>query len=105
MLASLYDVKLTRWVEVAAPRTSSALPWFCTKSDAFCDLSVEPGAKTRVVSNGTDALALLITGLEPAGAWSTKVCCVMLPVIGSRWGVPGKATTTTGPLNASCEAA
>ena len=27
------------------------------------------------------------------------------PVIGLRCGVPGRATTTTGPLNASCEAA
>ena len=61
--------------------------------------------KTSVVSNGTEALPLLIRAFEPAGAWSTKAACVITPVIGLRDGVPGRATTTTGPLKASCEAA
>ena len=43
-------------------------------------------------------LALLMTGLEPAGAVRTNVRCVTTPVIGLSWGVPGKAMTTTGPL-------
>ena len=91
-------MKLTCVAGVEPPSTSSALPWFCTKSDAFWDLRAEPGANTSVVSKGTEALALLMTGLEPAGAWRTKVCWVTWPVIGLSWGVPGKAMTTTGPL-------
>src|SRR4051794_27595249 len=103
MDASLYDVKTTGWVE--DPSASNALPWFCTNSEAFSNLRVEPGVKTRVVSNGTDALPLLMTGFEPPGAWRTKDFWVNWPVIGLRDGVPGRATTTTGPLKASCEAA
>ena len=82
MLASLYDVKVTGLV--AVPRACRALPWFCTNSEAFCDLSVEPAAKTSVVLNGTDALPLVTPLLLPAGACSTKLACVTSPVIGLR---------------------
>ena len=44
-------------------------------------------------------------GFDPLGAWSTKAACVTWPVTGFREGVPGRATTTTGPLKASCDAA
>ncbi len=100
--ASLYEVKLTGLLVV--PRAWRALPWFCTKSEAFCSLRVEPAAKTRVVLNGTDALPLVTPLLLPAGACSTKAACVMSPVIGLRWGVPGKATTMTGPPAENAEA-
>ncbi len=72
IVASLYDVKVTGLV--AVPSAWRALPWFCTKSEAFSSLRVEPAWKTRVVLNGTEALPLVTTEL-PAGASSTKLAC------------------------------
>src|SRR5262249_37893252 len=65
----------------------------------------EPGLNTNVVLNGTDVLPSLISELEPDGAWRTKVRVIVWPVSGSRLGVPGRATTTTGPRTESCCAA
>ncbi len=63
-----------------------------------------PGVKTSIVSNGTEALPpdpLLLV----AGATRVKLASVTAPVTGFRDGRPGRATTTTGPLKANCEAA
>ena len=63
-VASLYDVKFTWWPAWSRPGTAGRLPWFWTNSEAFWDLSVEPAAKTSVVSNGTEALPSLIVAFD-----------------------------------------
>ena len=57
---------------------------------------MEPGAKTRVVSNGTDALALLITGIGAGGGLEHEG--LLCDVAGDRitLGVPGKAPRQPG---------
>ena len=80
-----------------------ALPWFCTYSEAFCSLRVEPAVKTRVVLNGTDALPLVTPLLLPAGAWSTKArlghCAGDRVALGNaRQGHDDDRTAEPGPL-------
>ena len=46
----------------------SALPWFCTYSEAFCNLSVEPPAgRPGSYHNGTEALPLLMVVFDAGG--------------------------------------
>ncbi len=104
-MSSAYDVNVTCWPLPAPPRTSRALPWFCTSSEAFWSFSAEPGWKTSVVIVGTATLPSLTPELPLAGAWRTKVAWVVWPVAGFVKIVPGSATTTTGPLTESCCAA
>ena len=60
-----------------ALRPAGHCPGSARTATAFCSLRVEPAAKTRVVLNGTEALPLVTPLLLPAGAWSTKVACVI----------------------------
>ena len=64
---------------------------------AFWALSDEPAVKTRVVSNGTEALPLLIDRVAARGGLEHEG--LLRDGAGDRiaLGVPGRATTTTGP--------